>query len=259
MNSTNHWSSNSNFFIIELLPTTSFLSPTFSSNPFASNQPPLSTSQNHSLNPSSSISPNVSYDPYASLHPGFHKYTQPSLPPPSHANPLTPSTSAYTFINLLLNLVHLSFIWLFLFLSLHSPIPDPIIHEHVRRYALKVETLVKKGLYNELNFKCNEVSIRGFPNKIKWKPSFLFTLLSIWLTVNILLLKKLKLKNFHLKLSHFWISFCKTLHYRKQIWIAQPFLLIWHLPLQQTIKTSSLGLLVYSSSTIAKTTLHLLN
>ena len=125
------------------------------------------------MNRSSPISPNVSYDPYASLHPGFHKYTQPSFSPPSHANPLTPSTSAYTFTQPA-SQSRSPFIYMTLSVPF-AALPDPIIHEHVRQYALKVETLVKKGLYNEypftINLKCNEVFNRGFPKKMKRLPT----------------------------------------------------------------------------------------
>ena len=42
-------------------------------------------------------------------------------------------------------------------------------NENVRHFALKVETLVKQGWYNEypstINLKCNEIFTRGLPKK----------------------------------------------------------------------------------------------
>ena len=44
-------------------------------------------------------------------------------------------------------------------------------NENVRHFALKVETLVKQGWYNEypsmINLKCNEIFTRGLPRKLK--------------------------------------------------------------------------------------------
>ena len=44
-------------------------------------------------------------------------------------------------------------------------------NENVRHFALKVETLVKQGWYNEypstINLKCNEIFTRGLPKKLK--------------------------------------------------------------------------------------------
>ena len=89
-------------------------------------------------------------------------------------------------------------------------------NENVRHYALKVETLVKQGWYNEdpstNNLKCNEMFTRGLPKKLKdfankrqvkhisssLEPSILFHSL-----VNMVDSEDITLKNSLLKLTIF--------------------------------------------------------
>ena len=95
--------------------------------------------------------------------------------------------------------------------------------ENVRYYALNVEALVKQGWYNEalltIHLYCNEIFTRGPPEIYKdfaenrqvthissssrLKFSFFFILLSLWLTLKIILLKKLKRQELSLEIDTF--------------------------------------------------------